>query len=288
MNKAADEIDLREVIARLWAGKWWIVASTFVLTAAFIIAAFVMTPIFRATVVLVPAGGEATEQGRLGGVLRSASGLASLMGVNLMSGESGEQEALAVLRSREFLEVFFAENNLLPVLFYKDWDSARSRWKKPDDAPTPARAHKLFTEDVLLVNKDTETGLVTVSIDWRDRELAAVWANELISRLNNEMRSRALRDSTNSLSYLRRELEANSLLAIQQAINSLIEAQVNKQMLANVSEEYAFRVVDRAMAPDPDDEIRPNKPLLAVLGFLLGGFLGICGVLIASDLRRAN
>jgi uncharacterized protein involved in exopolysaccharide biosynthesis len=284
---SADEIDLREVIGRLWAGKWWIVASTVAVTAAFVVAAFLMTPIYRATAVLAPAGGEGGQQAGLGGMLRSASGLASLIGVNLGSGEQGEQEALAVLRSREFLEVFFAENDLLPVLFYKDWDSARGQWKSPDSAPTPARAYKLFTEDVLLVNKDTETGLVSVSIDWKDRELAASWANELVARLNKEMRSRALRDTNKSLEFLRNELESNSLLAIHQAINGLIEAQVNKRMLANVSEEYAFRVVDRAMAPDADDEIRPKKALLAAVGFFLGCFLGVFGVLLAHEIRRS-
>lgn len=286
MNKAADEIDLREVIARLWAGKWWIVASTFVLTAAFIVAAILMTPIYRATVVLLPAGGEGSQQGGLGGMLRSASGLASLMGVNLGSGEQGEQEALAVLKSRQFLEQYFAEKDLMPVLFDKYWDGARNQWKDRDQVPTPARAYKLFTEKVLLVNKDTETGLVTVSIDWKDRELAAQWANELVARLNMEMRSRALQDSDKSLRFLRNELESNSLLAIHQAINGLIEAQTNKRMLANVSEEYAFRIVDRAMAPDADDEIRPQKVLLVAVGLFLGAFLGIFSVLLAHEIKR--
>lgn len=282
----AEEVDLREVLGRLWSGKWWIVASTVLATAAFIVAALLMTPVYRATVVLVPANGSSSENGGLGGMLRSASGLASLVGVNLMPGGGGEQEALAVLRSREFLEVFFAENDLLPVLFEKKRDSTRKSWKDPDAAPTPARAYKLFTKEVLLINEDAESGLIQVSIDWTDRELAASWANELVSRLNAEMRARALHDANKSLEFLRNELEVTSLVGIQDAIGSLIEAQVNKRMLANVSEEYAFRVVDRAMAPDADDEERPKKALLAAVGLLLGGFIGVFGVLLAHEVRR--
>jgi uncharacterized protein involved in exopolysaccharide biosynthesis len=57
-------------------------------------------------------------------------------------------------------------------------------------------------------------------------------------------------------------------------------------MLANVTEEYALRVIDRAMAPDRDDPIRPNKILLVVLGFLLGSTIG-CAWALFSTRRRS-
>ena len=46
-------------------------------------------------------------------------------------------------------------------------------------------------------------------------------------------------------------------------------------MLANVTTDYAFRVVDKAVAPDADDPIRPQKVALLIAGPLAGFALGV-------------
>lgn len=280
-----DEIDLREVIVRLWAGKWLIAASVFVMATVFLIAAFVITPVYRASTVLVAVSVEGGNGGALGSGLGGLAGIASMAGIGLGSGDSNKDEAIAVLQSRQFLEKFIDDHNLLPLIFNDDWDETAQQWKDPDDVPTPARAHEEFVEDILAIAEDRATGLIGVSVDWRDRESAADWTNELIERLNREMRTRALQQAEESLVYLKEELSATPQVGIQEAINRLIEAQINKRMLANVTEEYAFRVVDRAMAPDEDDEVWPNKPLLLLIGIFLGGLLGIIGVLFAHAIR---
>ena len=68
-------------------------------------------------------------------------------------------------------------------------------------------------------------------------------------------------------------------------------AQVNRRMLANVTEEYAFRILDRALPPDPKQPVWPNRPLFALMGLAFGLVLGIgLAVAIATkkrQLRRA-
>jgi uncharacterized protein involved in exopolysaccharide biosynthesis len=56
-------------------------------------------------------------------------------------------------------------------------------------------------------------------------------------------------------------------------------------MLANVTLEYAFRVVDRALVPDKSDIIWPKKVLLAVVGPVVGGALGCLLVLLGGTFR---
>ena len=58
------------------------------------------------------------------------------------------------------------------------------------------------------------------------------------------------------------------------AINSLIESQINKIMLANVRKDYAFQVIDPAMSPSADSQLRPNRPLIVAVGIVLGFFTG--------------
>jgi LPS O-antigen subunit length determinant protein (WzzB/FepE family) len=64
-----------------------------------------------------------------------------------------------------------------------------------------------------------------------------------------------------------------------------MEVQINQRMLANVTHEYAFRVADRALPPDPDDEIRPNKPFLLLLGWLFGMMVGAAVALMTKSRR---
>jgi uncharacterized protein involved in exopolysaccharide biosynthesis len=284
-----DSIDLPELIRRLWEGRRWIIGSTVVLTVLLTSAAFMITPVYRATVVMVPASNEVND---MGGALSSAvgqfGGLAALAGINLGSGDTTE-ESLAVLRSREFTERFIVDKNLMPKLFPKQWDAAAGKWKTEGNAqPTLARAYKRFDASIRQTARDKKTGLVTMRIDWTDPDEAASWANELIRRLNAEMRKRAIERSDASIAFLEKELASTTLVGMREAIPRLMEAQIKQRMLANVLQEYAFRVVDSAMAPDRTDRVWPNKPVLVAAG-LIGGFaIGAVFVLVLASFRRRN
>ena len=51
-------------------------------------------------------------------------------------------------------------------------------------------------------------------------------------------------------------------------------------MLANVRQEYAFRVIDAAAVSDEDDHIKPRISLMLVFGLLLGSIFGILAVML--------
>jgi uncharacterized protein involved in exopolysaccharide biosynthesis len=285
-----DSIDLPELIRRLWAGRWWIIGSTVLLTGLMTAAAFMITPVYRASMVMVPAG---TEVSDMGGALSSAvgqfGGLAALAGINLASGDTTE-ESLAVLRSREFTERFIVDFKLMPKLYPHQWDAEKGQWKvEGKSQPTLARACKLFDSDIRQITRDKKTGLVSMRIDWIDPQEAAGWANELIRRLNAEMRRRAIERSDASIAFLEKELASTTLVGMREAIPRLMEAQIKQRMLANVLQEYAFRVVDSAMVPDRSDRVRPNKPLLVAAGVLGGGTIGaMIALLLASFRQRAK
>ena len=139
--------------------------------------------------------------------------------------------------------------------------------------PSMAKAYKRFN-NFRVIEEDKKTGLVNLQIDWRDPKLAANWANELVVRLNGTMRARAIARSKAYVEFLQKELTQTSEVGTRTAISRLIEAQINERVLANVSEEYAFRVVDRATVPDVHDPLWPNKSLLIVLGALTGLIVG--------------
>ena len=276
-------VDFGDLLAQILARRWWILGITIAFTAIATGVAFLTTPIYRAAVVLAPASVERDSGGALGGLAASSlGGLAS--GLGLGPKDLDTEEALAVLRSREFTERFVDSLNLMPKLFPRQWDSATGTWKAGlSKVPTPARAYKLFDKKIRSVVEDKKTGLVVVEVDWVDRMDAAVWANDLVRQLNKEMRSRAITKADASKAYLEKELETTSTIEIRAAISRLIESQVKQRMLASVTQDYSFRVVDRAIAPDSDDPLWPTKWLVILVGALLGLGLGIVFVLALNS-----
>lgn len=283
-----DIVDLRVLFANLWAARWWIVLSVIAVTALFVLIAIKLPPVYRTAAVLVSTSGERSSlSGSLGAALGQLGGLAGLAGINLGSADATTEEALAVLKSRQFTEKFIADFNLLPKFFPDDWDAAAGKWKvPPDKQPTLADGSKYFGAEIRNVTQDTKTRLVTLRIQWRDPVEAAQWANELVRRLNAEMRRRAIEKSMASMAFLEKELIGTEVVGTREAINRLIETQMRERMLANVTVEYAFRTVDAALPPDPDDYVRATKLLLVLLGPIVGFLLGFAAARIAAARAR--
>lgn len=278
-----DSQDNGLVIGRLWQKRWWVVASTVLFTGAATAAAFLMTPIYRASTVMISATAERSSEGSLSGGLGQLGSLASLAGISVGTGDSEVEEALAVLKSREFTERFISEKNLMPELFPGKWDLKQGRWRvSASNQPTRADGFKVFDEKIRTAVRDKKTGLFILQIDWRDRYEAAAWANELVQRINAEMRARAIAKAEASIGFLQKELDKATDIGTRESINRLIESQIRRRMLASVTQEYAFRVIDKAMAPDAKDTVRPVTILIALLGFVFGATVGCMAVLATA------
>lgn len=263
----SEEVSLLDVWRVVVAGKWIIVATTTLVVGLVIIASYVMTPIYRAEVLLSVRSDGSSAASRLAGQL---GGLASLAGLRLGSSGTERSQAIAMLSSRVLTERFIEEQQLLPVLFADLWDSEKGVWLTDNPGgPSMRQAVRRFNR-IRIVGEDNETGLVSLAIEWKDPILAATWANKYIDMLNVEMRKQAIAEAEQSISYLEEELKKTTIVELQRAIYSLIEEQIQSIMLANVREEFAFQVLDPAMVPGVDEPIRPRRVLMLALGIVLG------------------
>lgn len=284
-----DEIDLFELWATLVAEKALILKITLACLALATAAAFLMTPKYEAKVIASFAG---QEQGAGAGLAGQFGGLADLAGVSL-GGNANNDANYAYLSSRGFIESYITENKLLPVLFKGRWDETTKTWKKPwlkfddkDDAPTPWEGYKLFSEKVLSVNMDKKTSIITLTVLWKDREQAVIWANGLMKKANETLRQRTIEETQRSLDYLNKELEKTSVVDVQNTIFKVMENQIKTMMMANTQDEFAFKVIDPAIAVDEDAFVKPKRPLIIALGLFGGLFLGIFVVFIRKALRN--
>jgi len=68
------------------------------------------------------------------------------------------------------------------------------------------------------------------------------------------------------------------LVSLDEVFAQLIEEQTKTIMLANVSKDYVFTVIDPAVVPEL--ESYPKRAVICILGALFGGMLGACLVLV--------
>lgn len=230
-----------------------------------VVYALLATPIYRASVVLMPiVEKNSSSLSRLGS-------LASLAGINLGTGADGVR-SLALLRSKQLVREFISRQNLLPVIFADAWDQENAQWK-PDQEPDLREAIEFFQEGVLQITEDRQTGLVTLSIEWTDAEVAAKWAMDIVALANEMARGTDLEEGRRKLQYLSAEMERVSLTEARQAIARVMEEQINALMLAEGQVDYAFRVVDPAIPPLK--RARPKRTLIVVMATGMGLFLGL-------------
>ncbi len=247
--------------------------------------AWLLGPTYRAETALVPQS-RITEEQSLAGLGGSIGGLGSLFGL-ATGGDAGTEYAIAVLRSTAFTKSFIEQHNLLPVLFSDEWDSEQQAWRDmpPKDVPTILDAVRRFDEDVRTVLTDPKSGVVRVRIEWNDPEIAAIWANDLVRLLNQNVRARAISDARARIQYLNRELARAQVVEVRTSLSRVLESELKREMLANVTEDYAFRVLDPALAPDADDHVSPNRPLMLIAGLVVALFIATS---IAAVRHRAS
>lgn len=287
LNEAAyadDEINLRELIAALWDGKWLIAAITALSSAAAVAYALVATEIYRSEALVQPRQESRGGGGGLGALAAQFGGLADLAGVSL-GGGSDRAVAIATLKSRALIEPFIREKNLLPKLYEDAWDPATNNWKSadPKNVPTLWQAYNDFTNKVLRVSEDKKTGLVTVAVEWKDPQEAQQWVTELIARTNAHLKAQAIQEGEKNLAYLEAQSRSIGQVELQQALYGLVEAELKKLMIAKGGDEFAFRTIDAAAVPKK--RIRPKRTQIAMIGFLLGGFVGVALVLARNAWR---
>lgn len=305
-----DEIDLLDLAKTIWGERRLIIIITALATTIAVIAALIITPVFRSSTLLAPVIADSSKNS-LSSLASQFGGLAALAGVTMPGGGNVDM-AIATIKSRKFLLTFVKENNLKPVLFDDRWDRETQKWiveepslivrlkelilpekpltepHEPLEAgePTGNETYKFLMEEVLTVEMDTKTSLVTVGVNWKDPAKAADLANKLVARVNAVMREQAVADAEKSIAYLTEQLNHVSLADLRTVLFRMIEEHTKNMTLAKTQQEYAFKVIDPAVAPDIGDKIKPKRGLLVLLGFIIGGFIGVLIVFVRSGLRK--
>ena len=299
-----DEIDLRELFSVLWAGKKLIAAVTSLFAVVSVIYALSLANEYQSSVVVAPAESGGSALGNMAGQL---GGLASLAGINIGAGENTETlEALEIMQSWGFIEEFIEANNLqVPVYAGEGWHKVSNSLKLDDelyDAESktwliededsgeqrPPSSWELFEEfdKKVTVSQDKTSGLISISVEYYSPQLAKQWVELFVRSINEHMRDRKLQQVNRNIEYLTAQVEKTAIAGMREVFYQIIEEQTKSKMLAEASPEYAFVTVSKAMSAE--QESKPKRALICILGSLLGVILSLFFVLVPHFWRHKS
>ena len=261
------DISLSDLISMLIKNRVLLILLTSFFSISSIFYSLSLDKYYKASLLMTPAQG----------IAQSAQGLTSLLtGFNVNSSfnnQLSETEALAVLRSRSFIETFISSEGLMQKLFYKDYELESGSWIS-EEIPALKDGYELVVDSMDI---DLDEGLITLTIESHDPKLAAFLVNSITKSVNNHLREELIQDANKSISYLEDEIKKTTLTSSKEMLYGLIEQQTQSAMIANTQEDYVFKVLDPAVAPIHPSG--PNRKLIVIIsticGFILSVFIAL-------------
>ncbi len=256
-----------------------------------------MTNIYRSKAVILPIGQKA---GGLSALASQFGGLAEIAGISVP--ETGSKSEILALLKSDILKVeVIKKYNLLPILFYEQWDKEKKTWKRND-----SWIKKIFTffqnkeekegpsiddgirtlSKIISVNEDRKLGTITVSVDYPDPEIAAKLVNYFLNTLREHMCKEAIRIAEDNKKTLEKELIKTSDPTIQQKLYSLIAKQIETITMAKVSENFAFKVIDPPRVPEK--KYKPKRTLIVIVAFVSSLFFSVFLAFFLEYIKNAK
>jgi uncharacterized protein involved in exopolysaccharide biosynthesis len=280
------DVSLGHLVRALWERRLFVAVFVVVFAGLMLTWRLLSPRVYRASALISVVDEKEGLSGSLGAIVGQLGALAPLAGG---LGGANDARAIAMLQSRAVVRQYVTANNLLPVLYADRWDPATKRWKSGlfAHAPTLWDGVEKFIE-LRRVAQDSKTRLVTVTIDWKDAEVATRWCNDLIRITNETMRQRDLIESRRNIDYLTAQARAIDHIEVQNAVSALIQREMKREMLAKSTQDFALTVIDPAVKPEKPAP--PGLILSTLLGAVAGGLIAIFMLLlgITMDSRRVE
>lgn len=258
---------------------------TFLFLAVFTVVAFILPPRFTSKVIFAPVPPPFTNDAR-GTAAGGLSTLSKLAGIAVSGGGDDAALNVALLESKTIKREFIKKNDLLTVLFADQWDAEKEVWKPEyaDKPPTIEQGVNYLESRVMLISPAKAEGIYTLSVEWKDPRVAAVWANDFIGLANQFIRQNATETARKNVAYLSSQFEQEKSTPIREALSELLVRELRTLALANSHSEYAFRIIEKAVPAETKS--KPKRLSIILLGFLTGFASGAVFLLIRHSYRR--
>lgn len=285
----SEGVSLWELLVAIWQKKLLVMSAATIFSAGVVFYAISIPDRFRSSIILVASS---SQSDGLSGLMAQYGGLAAMAGIELNGGESQVENALTLLESWPFWDDLVSKHNLKPVLMAVEgwnpetkeliydseiYDETLGNWRSSDVTgesfePTSYEVYKA-SKDILIVSYDKSSGLVTLEVEHYSPVSAQWLVNLLVVELNQAFQAKDLVASKRNISFLEQKAQEVNIAHMKTVFFNLIETEMKKLMLAEVSDEYLFKVVVRSMIAQ--EKHSPRRAMICILGGIAGGGGGI-------------
>lgn len=269
-DECSDEITLLDYIDVLTRHKKLIIITVAIAVAAAAIISFLSPKIYEAKAVIMPVS-QTQEQS-------SMSKIASQFDI-MSSQTSNASELFSLLQSNILMERVIIKNDLIPVFFGES-----ARVKKENEQIWDGIRYLKNT--VYKVRDNKREGVIELSVEFRDPQMSAGILTCILTELTDYMSSEAKRVADTNKKYLESLIDKNSDPLIKQKIYRLIARQIELSMMAEVKENFAFKILDPPKIPAR--KIRPRITMNIISSFIISLAGAICLAFIMDYIESSK
>jgi len=280
-----DSIDFKELLNLIWEGKKLIIIVTAVAALGSVLIALNLTNYYKSQTVLTTAEGSNETAS-----LSRYNNFASLAGINLASSGIDKGSLIVnTIMSRAFLKHLLSFEDVLPsIMAAKSYDIETKKLVFDSDLydvtnktwfnakPSYIETYEVYMKQ-LTVSYDSNLGLIHVHTEHLSPIFAKDFLDLIIKEADTLLRQKDLKQSSDALDYLLSEISKTSLVEIKSSMNQLIQSQLETQMMAKISTDYALMVIEPPFIPEK--KFKPSRSLISLLGTIFGLVIGILWVL---------
>ncbi len=220
--------------------------------------------IYEAKAVIMPVASQPNQNG-LANVDRQ-------IGIS-MPAQSNAAELESLLNSNILMEKVVRNKEFYPIFLRETYDENPGHeqiWEGIN-----------ILRDIYTVKYDQKKGLITLMVEYTKAKTTAAIINCILTELTNYMSSEAKRVAETNRKYLEGLIKNKADPLIEQKVYSLIARQIEISMMAEVKENFAFKILDPPRVPV--NNVRPGVKKVLVMSFVLS----LMGALFLVFVREA-
>src|SRR6266851_403693 len=248
---------------RLLRGRWRLIATSvvFVLIATFLLTELARTHYYRATAILRPVA-EQDSMSRLQGAASTLGGSALVGMLGGMGSEASQaEEYISILRSYQFTMALVDQNHLEKAIYHPRW------WTKLLNGNQPPSQYDLYKimSARFECDYDRLTGNITLHFLDPHKRPSERTLGLYVDELRSKLRQEELKSSGAAIASLESQARATSDVLLQSQLYELLARQVQRDKLAQVEADFAFKVIDPPISAD-----KTYTPSAILDSFLMG------------------
>lgn len=289
-----EDIDISNIIKILISNRLTIFIVTLIFSISSVIYSLSIDNVYRSdSLIQIIDNNHASNS-----MLSQYSGVASLAGINLPSSSQNKSAlVIEIIKSRSFFNVIILDEYILPkIIAYDKYDqenntdvynsdiySSKDGWNIQNQRPSTLDAHSIFL-NMLNIEEDSKSGFIKISIDHESPLFAKLLLNSILKNINLVIKHNDIKDSNESINFLKSEISKTNTVDIKNGLSNILEKQLEKNLLANVRDEYIVKIIDPPHTPEK--KYSPKRSTLVILISIFGFLASIIFVIFRDSIQN--